>query len=310
MKGAIIHRGGTWRARGSSVRDVCHPGKPRLSSPRARPFWSRQRPPTPTRMIFYGQIYAYPIVAQPNLDQVVLSLNDGDPDDNTITIPRGFRGNNVLSAFDFHRALNHEEQDVHPTLLIILDTQDISEKGVLVVNLSYHNTIDALRMPAAEAGISVCSLSIDNTTWQETRESCNDQQPPLTAVKQFLVYGLRFGSEDVEKSCQSMNDGLGALNAQEQPGGFAEYRSIYVKGPLEYDLEEIKTKHCRVAKEMGCSESMFAVVERDCCQEGLLLVKLDGGSGHEHVRKKLPIAGEILNWVYIGLWTWQEALKV
>jgi hypothetical protein len=261
-------------------------------------------------MVFYGQIYAYPIVALSNLDQIVLSLDDGDPDDNTITIPRDFRGNNVQSAFDFHRALNHEEQDVHPTLLIVLDTQNISEQGVLVVNLSYHNTVDALRMPAAEAGISVCSLSIDNTTWQETRESCNDQQPPLTAVKQFLVYGLRLDSEDLEIACQSMNDGLGALNAQEQPGGFSEYRSIYVKGPLEYDLEEIKTRHCQVAKEMGCSESMFAVVERDRCQEGVLLVKLDESSDHQHIRKKLPIAGEILNWVYIGLWTWQEAFKI
>jgi hypothetical protein len=310
MKGASVHRGGTWRARGSSVRDVRHSRKPRLSSPRARPFWSRQRPPTPTRMVYYGQIYAYPIVALPNLDQIVLSLNDGDPDDNTITIPQDFNGKNVQSAFDFHQTLNHEEQDAHPILLIILDTQDVPERGVLIVNLNYHNTIDALRMPAAEAGISVCSLSVDNTTWQEARESCNDQYPPLAAAKQFLVYGLKLDSEDLEISCQSMNDGLGALNAQEQPGGFAEYRSIYVKGPREHDLGDIKTRHCRVSKEMGCSESMFAVVERDCCQEGVLLVKLDAGSDHEHVWKKLPIAGEILNWVYLGLWSWQEVFKI
>lgn len=107
-----------------------------------------------------------------------------------------------------------------------------------------------------------------------------------------------------------MNDGLGALNAQEQLGGFAEYRSIYVKGPLGHDLGEIKTRHCRVAKEMGFSDSMFAVVERDNCQEGVLLVKLDEGSDHKHVRRKLPVAGEILNWVYLGLWTWQKALEV
>ena len=259
-------------------------------------------------MVYYGHIHAYPIVALSNIDEVVLYLNDGDRDDSTITTPRDFRGRDVRSAIDFHRTSHYEEQDVHPTFLIVLDTQDLSERGVLVVNMSYHGTIDAIRIPIVEAGTSVCSLSIDNTTWQETRESCNDQYLSMTASEQFLVYGLNLDSESLAVSCQSMNDGLGSLNTQS--GGFAEYRSTYVKGSLENDLGDIKAGHCQVAKEMGCHESMFAVVERNHSSEGVLLVKLDEVCNEEHIQKKLPVAGEILSWVHLGLWTWYEASEV
>jgi hypothetical protein len=261
-------------------------------------------------MVFYGHIYAYPILSLPNIDQVILSLNDEDPDEKTITIPRDFTSQTVQSVIDYHRTLSHKDQDVHPTLLVVLDTHDVSGRGVLIVNLDYYNTIDAVRMPISEAGISICSLSIDNNTWEETRESCNDQRPPLTAVKQFLVYGLHLDKNNLEISCQSLNDGLGALNAQGEPEGFAEYRSIYVKGPLEDDLGQIKAGHCRIARETGCSESMFAVVESTYSKDGVLLVNLNESDNEGHIQKKLPIAGEVLNWVYLGLWTWYEASRL
>jgi hypothetical protein len=259
-------------------------------------------------MVFYGHIYAYPILSLRNIEQVILSLNDEDPDDKTITIPQDFTGQTVRSVIDFHRGLSHKDQDVHPTLLVVLDTHDVSERGVLIVNLDYHNTIDAVRMPVSEAGISICSLSIDNTTWQETRESCNDQRPPLTAAKQFLVYGLNLDKDNLETSCQSLDDGLGALNVEEESEGFAEHRSIYVKGPLGDDLGQIKAGHGRVAREMGCSESMFAVADSTSSKEGVLLVNLDESNNEGHIRKTLPVAGEVFNWIYLGLWTWHEAL--
>jgi len=259
-------------------------------------------------MVYYGHIHAYPIITLPEVDGILLSLNDGDPNDSTIITPRDFRAHDVRSAIDFHRILNHGERDVHPNYLVILDTQDLSERGVFVVKISYHGTIDAVRMPAVEAGMSVCSLSIDNTTWQETRESYNEQDPPLTTGRQFLVYGLNLDSNELKKSCQLLNDGLGALNAQS--GGFAEYRSIYVKSLLEFDLEEIQARHCQVAKATGCHESMFAVVECNYSEEGVLLVKLDEVCNGGHIQKKLPIANEVLNWVHLGLWTWLEAAEV
>jgi hypothetical protein len=167
-------------------------------------------------------------------------------------------------------------------------------------------------MPIAEAGITVCSLSIDNTTWSETRESCNDQPPPLSADKQFLVYGWNISSSSLSVACRDMNDGIGALNAMDDPTleGCTEFRSIYIEGPLETDMDKIKAKHCQVARERGCSETMFAVADPNHYEkEGLLLVKLDEGVDGGMIRKDLPIAGEILNWVYLGLWDWHDACR-
>jgi hypothetical protein len=301
MKGASHHRGGE---NAGQFRPRCP------SFDEASVVFSASAPcleptaPSKPNMVFYGRIYAYPIVTLPDISQLILTLNDEDPDDNTITIPGVFRGQTTLSAIAFHRALNHERHDVHPTFLIIIDAQDVSERGVLVLNLDYFDMIDAVRMPAEEAGISVCSLSVDNTTWQETRESCNSQSPPFSAAKQFLLYGLNTDSNNIKVACRGMNDGIGALN---EPEGFAEHRSIYVEGSLETDLDEIKARHGQVAREIGCSEIMFAVVDSNYDDDGVLLLKLDEGSDAGIKQKLLPFAGEVLNWVYLGLWDWHEA---
>lgn len=260
-------------------------------------------------MVFYAYIYAYLTLQIREIDQLIISLNDENPNDSTIRVPADYKGNTIQSAIDFHEAINHKSRDVHPTLLIIVDTDDHQEKGVLLVNLDYHNHIDAVRMPVQDAGAAICSLRIENTSWQETRESCKDLTPPMTASRQFLVYGLELDSKDLDTAVQSMNDGLGALNEDE--GGFAEARDVYVEGPCERNLDTIKAGHEQVARGMGCSENMFAVVERDYKHEGVLLVKLaEGGSRQEVMKKKLPLAGEVSDWLHLGLWDWNELYDI
>lgn len=248
----------------------------------------------------------------PNLRGVLTTLNDGDPNDETIRIPNQFTGETVTSAIKYHRANARVDGDIQPSYCLVLDTLPTSASGVLLINPDYLGRIDGVRMPLEEAGISISSLSIGNTTWQECRETCNDQGLPLSPRRYFLVYDqLSKGKTSTfDAFLQSMNDGLGSLNSTVDQG-FAGYRDIYSRGPKRTNIDEVMDKHRQCATEKGYCDDMFAIVDNDMENDGVLFIHL-GGEDRDimRFRKKQPEAGEILNWVHTGLFTWEEAAEL
>lgn len=225
-------------------------------------------------MPFFRHFYVYTLVEIPNLQGVLTTLNGGDPNDETI-IPTQFTEETVTSAVKFHRANARVDGDIQPSYCLVLDTLPTSASGVLLINLDYFGRIDGVRMPLDEAGITISSLSIGNTTWQECRESCNDQGLPLSPRQYFLVYDqLSKGKSSVfDAFLQLMNDGLGSLNSTVDQG-FAEYRDIYSRGPERTNIDEVMRTHRQFTTEKGYRNDMLAIVDNDMENDGVLFIHL------------------------------------
>ena len=77
-------------------------------------------------------------------------------------------------------------------------------------------------------------------------------------------------------------------------------------------LDQIIANHIHHAQVNAMDPSMFVVVDDiDWEDKGVLLIRLtttqNGSVEVDQFRRKGPTAGEMLNWIYIGLMTWEEA---
>ena len=80
------------------------------------------------------------------------------------------------------------------------------------------------------------------------------------------------------------------------------------KGEEERDLDRIVAKHARYARANDLDPIHFAVVDNtDWEERGILFIKVTKDDAFDRFRRKGPTAGEMLNWIFIGLMTWEEA---
>lgn len=253
--------------------------------------------------------------------QSVLAQTSGEQGNDAfemVSLPR----ETAQRTIRYHRESVQADDRLHDSLLLIIDRLGTEEQGVLMVNLQpYHGHVDGLRIEAAQAGDALASLDIANTDWVEEREDFGTEKTNLKPVKWFALYNMLPGSErsSIEPALKSMNDGVGALGIDfddDDAGGAASnsasndiaqrdfYSAIETDGR---DLDDIIGKHAEYAKNHILDPAMFAVVDDvDFNNKGVLIVKVSS-EGTDSFRRKGPTAGEMLNWIFVGLMTWEEA---
>ncbi|KAL9105603.1 MAG: hypothetical protein Q9227_009261 [Pyrenula ochraceoflavens] len=192
----------------------------------------------------------------------------------------------------------------------IIDRLPAKEKGVLLVETDDFGMMDALRLPREEIRHGV----------QTDSEFSADAQYPKRV---FAVYDLTSGQKDADSKVrrtefQSIVHRLECgmayydhdfdecdVSAFERP----RHRNLYVGTPGNgKTLEQLKTDHAVIAGRENVDKTMFAVVDGDYEEMGLLFVRVgDSTVAQDEFRHRGKKTGELLYWMHIGFFDRDEA---
>ena len=235
-----------------------------------------------------------------------------------------YEGHTTQEVIQHHRRSVQAQPNIFLNLFLVVDRENIAEEGLLMVNLEpYHGYVDGVREDYGQAGNAIMSLSIFNTDWWEARG--HDQSSAKTSLvpnRWFAVYNML--PADARKSFESalflMNDGLGDASFDDDDEQLAHgdqgadqpktspQRDYHV--PVEAggkDLDRIVADHARYAESHGLDPVYFAVIDdTDWAEKGVAFVRV-ASDGVDRFRRRGRTAGEMLNWIFIGLMTWDEA---
>lgn len=242
-----------------------------------------------------------------------------------------------LDVAAYYRGVLGEEK-----IVIVLDQKDVDKCGLLMLNTSYYGFPDALRHFVNEDTASAAaSYDCMHTEWWEAREMSLEGDNPLQPYRRYAVYNSALGFGDITKESiqveptatlqqthpdfyaliRTLNNGLGGLSYPEPDGHRpAEWRDIYVAITApSMSLDKIKLAHAGIASENNLDQEYFIFIDQDWEKAGLLFVKLlpndiqkDLQGQHDEFRDPSTSVqvGELLNWIFHGLMTWEEAKAV
>jgi hypothetical protein len=122
--------------------------------------------------------------------------------------------------------------------------------------------------------------------------------------------------DSFEVALKWVNDGVGQMGQEEEYDDRANrdlpcdaqrsiYRAVIGEGMSE-GLDEIIQHHAAYAESQNLDPTMFAVVDTPAWEtEGILIVRIQPEVSS--FRREILLAGEMLNWIFIGFLTWDEA---
>ncbi|UNI16061.1 hypothetical protein JDV02_002536 [Purpureocillium takamizusanense] len=262
-----------------------------------------------------GQGLAYKVyITAPELDEatVISALCDDDEEDADNFKVETLAGHPTQAVIRHHRAGNHDD-DVNAKLLLVFDSDDLEERGALLVSLDeYHGFDDGVRLPPSDANNSISSLSIANEDWYTLRQDVPDEKTDATPVEWFALYDAlpkddRRGNFDA--ALRAMNKGVQDVGADEpdEEGDPDELPRFYKAARAEAgdDIERIADGHAAYAEEHGVDAARFAAIDADYEADGALFVQVE--PEWDSFRCRGDVAGEILRWIYVNLMTWDEA---
>ncbi|KAF1831867.1 hypothetical protein BDW02DRAFT_571608 [Decorospora gaudefroyi] len=256
----------------------------------------------------FAQIRAY-ATSDIALDAILPLLHpiNGDDDFDIISL----RGSRAQVVCQRHRTDVNGAENLHSKLFLIFDREPAQQRGVLLVNLKpYHGIPDAFRYLPEQATNCIASLNLVNTEWNEVRTSSDTARTESWPANWFALYSLLPAGQEGAFSMilKAMNDGVQYVGSDaegEEPGGEARkfHRGIIRS---EDNLPNIIAQHTAYARDHGLDVERFAVVDQEEKEDGILLVQVQEQQA-DSFRCKLPVAGELLFWIYIGFMTWDDA---
>ncbi|KAF4987069.1 hypothetical protein FDECE_15623 [Fusarium decemcellulare] len=105
---------------------------------------------------------------------------------------------------------------IHPRLLIVVDTKDLDNRGVLLVALDeYHGFNDAVRGPIEEKRDELMSLSVSNDDWYTAKQISDEDKPQAVPKKRFAVYNLLSDQMAFDEAFEKLNSGLSEVHVQD-----------------------------------------------------------------------------------------------
>lgn len=250
-----------------------------------------------------------------DLDVLIQTLNEGQfgnpPSQSQFAAsPDSFLNQPVSAIVNYHRTSSGV---FNKQYLIIADRTEWVGSGILAINLDFDGFVDATRMAAGVAGDAIPSVSILNSEWYEilgTRE--NGMYPK----ELFAVYA----SETIKRQLEGEGTLLAALNAGlESRKDYSAQVCRLASAPLavftgldkaevENEVSSIAKEHTQFARGEGFDLGTFILAdETDWEDHGVLLVRVaKDGAIVDRCRRPIEVAAEILTWIYLGLYTWEE----
>ncbi|KAH6876736.1 hypothetical protein B0T10DRAFT_585128 [Thelonectria olida] len=251
------------------------------------------------------------VTADLDHDAVINALCDDDEEDAGNFKLETLRGQKTQDLIQRHRNRAQEQPYAHPTLFLVFDTEDLDERGVLLVSLDeYHGFDDAVRYPPEDANSYISSLSIENEDWYTLRQDVPDEKNKASPVNWFALYNLLPSSQH-----DKFTDAALAMNSGTQYLGIDEpeehldvdelpklYRAIR---PDRSDIGVICDRHASLAENSALCMGQFAAIDDDYKIGGALIVQVK--PQRDSFRCKGEVAGELLRWIFINLMDWDEA---
>ena len=186
-------------------------------------------------------------------------------------------------------------------LLVIADRQDLAAEGLLIANLNFKGSIDALRQKVFFAGEFVPSVNISNTAWEETLSNAT---LPLYPRRRYAVFADRGFHPRylMTQVLNRMNAGFG--NQRTETGTiFANWECA----PGD-DVEETVQFWRKNAREREWDGRYFVLVRKDEWDQGkaMLMSVEEGQDKAQETTVDMEKIGEVLVRLYVGLITLQE----
>lgn len=181
---------------------------------------------------------------------------------------------------------------------VIVDRVDWKSEGVLGVNLADEGFLDAARLRANIAGSSIPSVSVGNSDWSEGFSDAI--KPPHFAV--YATADFKEGEDPPRKLLEALNFGMESRKETAPPVcGLVSQRAT------SEDVGPVAKNHLQVSAEGPYDPRLFIFADdADADEYGVLIVRLSGDGEADTCRKPVDVAAEVLTWVQIGLYTWQE----
>ena len=209
-------------------------------------------------------------------------------------IPESFIGSTPTQLINHHRS---HRKSLNQNLLVIIDRQDLEAEGLLVVNLSFKGSVDALRQKTFFAGDFVPSVDVGNTAWEETLSNAT---LPLYPRRRFAVFAdagfhPRYLMTEV---LNRMNAGLN--NRRAYTGTiFANWESA----PGDDDVGAVVRFWRENARERDWDGRHFVLVSKEAWDNGraVMVSVEDGRDKIREITIDVERIGEVLVWLYVGL---------
>lgn len=244
---------------------------------------------------------AFCVYAAVDIDfsELLQSLNhgifgDSDSGDQWYLSSQSFLNRPLSSIIQHHRC---QPESFNKKYFVIVDRADWKSEGVLGVNLAYDGFIDAARLKANVAGSAISSVSIGNSDWIETISE-------VVKRPHFAVYAVaEFGEGDEPKKLvEALNCGMESRKETALP-----VCGLVTERAASEDVTPIAKNHAHVATEGKFDPEFFIFADdADVDEYGVLIVRVSGDGEVDTSRKPVDVAAEVLTWVQVGLYTWQE----
>ncbi|KAG5913455.1 hypothetical protein E4U61_006861 [Claviceps capensis] len=241
--------------------------------------------------------------------QALSRYHHGEIED--IVIER-FDGLDTQEVIHIHRNSSHREYGTHPTLLLILDSTDLEERGALLVSLNeYHGFDDALRLIPDLSIDFMSSLSASAEGWYTLRLDVPDEKTAATPFRWFALYKASSQRGTFNEAVVAMNRGVqeAGVAGPDRESGVEELPRIYTAARgRQRSLDQIIDDHPFFAEMRGVDPDHFAVIDGEYRKKGALIVQVS--PERDSFRCKGDVAGEILRWIFINFMTWDEAKAI
>ena len=206
----------------------------------------------------------------------------------------------VSDIYAFHT----KQQDLNQQFVVIADDQDIARRGLILINLNYRGTPDAIRQKAHVIGefISHELLSYDDDYAEAWRAHVIYRTSPiLYPLRSFAIFVAR-SCTDREMISNALNDAIFCGNHTGWNGRHREFPPVLAQWEMMTTSASAQHEQWRIEKDWN--EHYYVVVGDGLMDDA----EVEIVSVKSQRRWKLPIANfcEILHYLTIGLITEEE----
>ena len=167
------------------------------------------------------------------------------------------------------------------------------------MNLAFEGFIDAARFKAHMAGRAIPSTSIGRSKWSDDIQAAMGR--PWIAIYADIWFDKGAAPYELLKA---LNFGL--ESRKDNDFRICSLVPDYFVGTD--DVIFIAKDHVDLAAEGGCDPQYFIFADdTDLDNYGVIIARMSADGSVDSCRKPVDVAAEVLAWVQVGLYSWQEA---
>ena len=229
---------------------------------------------------------------------LLMNLNHGISGDTRKWYPssQSFINRPLSSIIHHHRS---QPESSKTQYFIVVDRADWEAEGVVGVNLDFESFIDAARFKAKSVGSTIPSISIGTSDWSKVIRDVLNR--PWIAVYADIWFDKGDAPDELLKA---LNFGLKSRKDTDFRvcGLVADY---FVSTD---DVRFVAKNHADIAAKGGYDPQLFIFADdTDLDDYGVIIARISADGSVDSCRKPVDVAAEVLAWVQVGLYTWQEA---